>query len=244
MQLMFYLHADINPHFEVFIGKSLISSGVEAYGMVKASSTSGPYMRAGVFWPNVGLRYDDHTYFTRDFLDDGIANYYMQRMENGAVEVGYRSQNLALSVGIINDLSSIFFTPDNQAHYGNAFYIRSIGRYNLLLGASILYKNVSYYMADLYLGAGIRDWLAIISEFQHYRDVDVATLSFRWIVGRGIHLIGVYNASGRLSSLEIGLTRIGGGLSLFFLPNLEYQFRYYIQSDGNDALINSFHLMF
>ncbi len=246
MQFSVYLHASLNDNFEVFVGKNLVSTstGIEAYGMVKDVGFKGGYMRAGVFWPNVGLRYDDHSYFTRDYLDDGAANYFMQRMENGAIEVGYRSQNFAFALGAINALSNVFFTPDQQAYFTNVFYIRSFGKYTLLVGASALYQNVSYYVFDAYMGAGIRDWFALIGETQHYPDKDVATLSLRWIARKGIHIVGVYNAEGYFGSMKINLTRVGGGLSLFLLPNLEYQFRYYYQSDGTGVILNSFHLMF
>ena len=244
MQFTLFARIDIHENFELFIGKSLTSSSVEAYGRINNLLFSGSYIRFGIFPPNVGLRYEDHTFFVRDYLDDGAANYFMQRMENGALEVGYTSQKSALSAGVINSLNNVLFSADEQAYFANASHLISGGNYTLLAGASTLYQNPSKYMMEVYAGAGIRSLFAVIGDFQHYNSRNVATISARWMARRWFHLLGVYNISYNFSTGGIELQRYGGGFSMFLLPALEYQFRFYYQSDGAKTLINGLHFMF
>jgi hypothetical protein len=240
MQTDFYINYKPTSSIDIY-AKLGLRGLYEAFAVLWNIFFLNTYIKGGLFLPNYGLRYEDHTYFTRDYLDNRIIDRYFNRFETGGFEIGYAYETYQISFSIMNSWGNFpLFLPENQVITTNNFKIFHLKeRYNALLGLTGIYKDENNYVFGGYGGFGLSNGISALSEYSRYPDFNVLTTILRYIFKRGIHVVLSYDFSS-----ENNQSRIGGGISLFYIPNLEITTRYYYYFNSFDFLAFSLHFGF
>ena len=238
MQTNFYINYKPSSSIDIY-AKLGLRGLQEAFAILWNIFFLNTYIKGGLFLPNYGLRYEDHTYFTRDYLDNRMIDRYFNRFETGGFEIGYAYETYQFSIGIMNSLGSLpLYLPQNQVITTNNFIVFHFKEnYNFLFGLTGIYKDENNYVIGNYLGIGIIDKISVNFEYSKHPNFNVLTSILRYIIKRGIHFIISYDFSS-----ENNLNIIGGGISIFYTPNIELMTRYYYYSNNFSFIAFSIHL--
>jgi hypothetical protein len=136
MEGSIYLTAQLHPKYTLNISKGW-NIDYQAFGLAQILPLDG-YLKVGRFLPNFGLRFDDHTLYTRDGLF-GFPTY-----SDVGVEFGFRRRKWEFSAAVSNGTS--LTANDNKAY---AFTARTV--YGLKLhGMDVMIGGSAY--GDEYIG--------------------------------------------------------------------------------------------
>ena len=159
MQSQFYVDAQVLPVLHVVGGFDVAQNAFEAYGLVDGLP-AGLYIRAGRFILPYGIRFDDHTAFTRDALG------FSSTSEDTGLEIGVRPGPVSVSATLSNGLlgaNGLDFDGDHYAFTGQA----SVRFWKFALGGGYFYNTRNKLWVQTYgpwLSFGI--WrLALLGEF-------------------------------------------------------------------------------
>lgn len=241
MQSSFYVNYKANSSVDI-VGEIGLRGIYEAYGTIWNLLFLNSYIKAGLFLPNFGLRYEDHTYFTRDYLDNSFIDRYLLRFETGGFEIGYADENKLFSISVMNSLGSFpLFSSGNQVLSSNNYKIFTIGgRYNFLVGLGGILKDRENYVFGGYFGFGILDKASFSLDYVRFRDFNVFTGVVRYVPIKGFHMVSSYDFSDEKSDMM----RFGLGFSFFYNSHIEIMSRYYYYfSQKLNLFIISLHFM-
>ncbi|HJW30853.1 MAG TPA: hypothetical protein VJ508_16575, partial [Saprospiraceae bacterium] len=138
--------------------------GTEAFGLAKVLPSG--YIKGGVFLPDYGLRYDDHTVYTRGgdlgFTGAGFhpGLLFTPNYKDIGVEVGFNIGNLMITSGLFDgsgNTDPLSFSVD-KAYVAKISYQGSASDLNYLIGVSG-YGFRSYKMGGVSVGFGINDFV-------------------------------------------------------------------------------------
>jgi hypothetical protein len=159
----FYFKQDIiNGTYGGMYGGYL--GGTEAFGLAKVLPSG--YIKGGIFLPDYGLRYDDHTAYTRGgdlgFTGAGFRPglIFVPNYKDIGVEVGFNIDNLMITTGLFDGsghTDPISFS-DDKAYVAKIAYQGSASDLNYLIAVSG-YGYRSYKMGGVSIGFGINDFV-------------------------------------------------------------------------------------
>ncbi|MCS7245767.1 MAG: hypothetical protein RMJ38_06550 [candidate division WOR-3 bacterium] len=223
MQTSFYVNYKVNSSVDI-VGEIGLRGIYEAYGTIWNLLFLNSYIKAGLFLPNIGLRYEDHTYFTRDYLDNGFIDRYLLRFETGGLELGYADETKLISISVMNSFgNSPLFLSGNQVISSNNYKIYSIGKYNFLIGIGGILKDMENHIFGGYFGFGVLEKTSFIFDYLRFKNFNVFTGTIRYVPVKGFHVVSSYDFSDEKSNMM----RFGLGFSFFYNPHIEIMSRYY-----------------
>jgi hypothetical protein len=130
MQADLYHALRLGPHLSVVLDIG-VYSGFEAWALLRPFpdlEVVDILVRAGRFFPQYGVRFDNHTVFTRERVGFGPG------AQDTGLEVGLDSRYLAISLALLNGTVGDVFDLPKQAH--RSFDKAALGRLELRVSAN------------------------------------------------------------------------------------------------------------
>ncbi len=242
MQTDVYGMVFIDDHVQLLMDISLLGSIHEVSILWNDILYRNVYARLGYFYPNFGLRYEDHTYYVMDYLDDGTLNLYLRNPSRSGFELGYAHEHFNISLSYHANQDLLFYTGKGDV-YANFMYANKPNGISYMFGASLAYiLSTGSYNASVSLGLGLASRFSITATYLRYNNAwNVMTAVVRMIPTRGIHILASLDYSDEFDNLM----RFGGGLSIFPVFYAEFALRaYYNRRDNSYVFASALHFSF
>jgi len=181
----------MDPRFAAYV--NLGKGGTQEYAGLAYVLPYDGYVKAGRFVPDYGWRFADHKLPARAYLLDPAGSPSPAALADAGIEVGLHTQLWDLTAAALQGAAE-----NGESYAARLALRRSLGPVNLVLGSSVLRRELAAGHARAWggfggVGAGPFTWLFQVDETgDGVREGILVTQELTWRLIQGIHLRGTH----------------------------------------------------